>query len=166
MQHRLQTFVISQSVTAQAFELINEQPRTRGAIRPIISLTLQNQQGRVLIELGFVFLCAAEDIRLKRSEVMGQTFHGFAEPAVQQDLTTQKINRHRQPGRRQDLFVDAEQNVLRGHVLLQTFPIDPEEIGLFDVFFAIERWVGHGIPKRAIMSILPARNTMIYSNRF
>jgi hypothetical protein len=58
------------------------------------------------------------------------------------DFGCQKLNRHRQPRRGENLFVDPLQDFLGRHVYADSLAKNPKEVGLFDVFFAIEEFPG------------------------
>ena len=50
----------------------------------------------------------------------------------------QKVDRQRQPRRREDFLLDVGQQLLHRHVVGQPLAERAEEVGLFDVFFAFE----------------------------
>ena len=70
---------------------------------------------------------------------MGQPGHRRGKSAGQSQLAGHEIQRERQHGGGQNLLLDGHQQVLRRHVLLHPFPQRLEKIGLFDVFFPVQR---------------------------
>ena len=112
--------------------------------------------------LGF-----AHDVRLKRREIVRQPRHRRRHRPRMLDLGQQKIDRHRQPRRRKNLLPQIRQQLLHRHILRQPLAQRAEEMGLFDVFFAVEHEAGLGnrgsgvagrvpVGQRCLSSIIPA----------
>src|SRR5207248_10871324 len=55
----------------------------------------------------------------------------------------EKLDRQRQPRCRENLFVNLREDFLGGEIGGDPLAQDPEKVGLFDIFFAVEGGGGH-----------------------
>jgi hypothetical protein len=86
-----------------------------------------------------IVLGLGHDEALERREVMRQPFHRRREAAEVPQLGQHEVDRHRQLGRGEDLFANAVEDFLGGHVLPQPRPQHLKEMHLLDVFFTRQR---------------------------
>ena len=117
--HCFQSSIVAQSIAAEALELIEEDALRRGPFGTVRSLSLQDLERHADIESALFTFGLGDHECLKWREVVRQLRHRRRKYSVKLQLGRQEFHRHRQPGRRQNFFLDPNQQILRGHILPQ-----------------------------------------------
>ncbi len=136
--HRRQAGVVAQAVARDRLELIDEQSLRRGSFGPIVGFASQDFQGQEQVELPLFLFRLGHHEALKRGEIVGQLGHRRAEHSQQLQLAGHEIDGHRQLGRGQDFLAHTGKQVLRRQSLIDASLEGAEEVGLLDVFFAVQ----------------------------
>ena len=152
ISHGHEPMAVVEPVARERLEAVEEEPLRRGPLGPVAGLAGQQRKRRAHVEAPLLALCLGHDECLEGGEVVRHAGHGGRERADELEFGHQIVDRHRQLGGCQHLLADRNQRFLHGNPLLKPFRQRPKEVGLFDVFFAVEhgRPVAGGAKKRVV----------------
>ena len=141
-----ETMGIVEPVARETLEAIEEEALWRRPLGAVAGLAFEDRQAGPQVEPPALRLGLLHHEGLEGAEIVVQPCHRRREGADELELSHQVVDRHRQLRGCQHLLSDRHERLLGGDTSGNSLRQRPEQVGLFDVFLAVE----HGSPFPAV----------------